>query len=366
MRIIVNDIAASSGGALTILESFYRFVRDFGGDHEWVFLLGSDLLEETENIRTVVLPEVKGSWLRRLAFDLLSGRRLIASLNPDVIFSLQNTYTYGLRCPQVVYVHQPLPFERAKHFSLLRRGERYLAIYQHVIGAVIKQSIRRAAHVIVQTQWMRAAILDQVRIARDRVTRVLPDLEDLSPYKHEMPPDTGAFFYPTSSTIYKNNECVYAACRLLGEQGVHDFTVTMTLDGPASEPNVNLIGRVPREQVLHALSRSTLIFPSYIETYGLPLAESRALGSIVLAADLPYAREVLDAYPNAYFFNPSIPGELAELINQVKQGRITPATSQEMHQRPSGTGWATVTDLLFKAAQDGWDSDVAKTARPRR
>jgi len=348
MRIVVNDIAASSGGALTILESFYRYVRDSGGDHEWVFLLGSDLLEETESIRTVVLTEVKGSWLRRLAFDLVSGRRLIRSLKPDVIFSLQNTYTYGLACPQVVYVHQPLPFQRAKHFSLLRRDERSLAIYQHVIGAVIKQSIRRADHVIVQTQWMRDAILDQVRVASNRVTRVLPDLEDLSPYKRKGPLDTAAFFYPTSSTLYKNNECVYAACRLLGERGVHDFTVTMTLDAPAADPHVAAIGRVPREQVMQIVSRSTLIFPSLIETYGLPLAEARAVGAIVLAADLPYAREVLQGYANAYFFDPASPSQLADMMSQViSAGIVKSPANDDASTASSGTpAWAQVIDVL--------------------
>lgn len=355
MRIVVNDIAASSGGALTILESFYCYVRDFGGDHEWVFLLGSDLLEESDNIRIIVLPDVKSSWLRRLTFDLISGRRLISSLKPDVIFSLQNTYTYGLACPQVVYVHQSLPFQRAKHFSLWRRDERTLAIYQHVIGAIIKQSMRRADHVIVQTQWMRDAILDQVGIAGDRVTSVLPDLEDLSAHRYDGPLDAGAFFYPTADHSYKNNDRIYEACRLLRQQGVDDFTVTMTLDGPASERNVNRIGRVPREQVLDILSRSTLVFPSSIETYGLPLAEARALGSIVLAADLPYAREVLDGYSNAYFFDPASPDQLAALMRRVTTKSIAKSQVHEAGapQGSSGTpSWARVLGVLEGSASE--------------
>lgn len=355
MRIVVNDIAASSGGALTILESFYRYVRDFGGDHEWVFLLGSDLLEETDNIRTVVLPEVKGSWLRRLAFDLLSGRRLIRSFRPDVIFSLQNTYTYGLACPQVVYVHQSLPFQRAKNFSLLRRDERTLAVYQHVIGAIIKQSIRRADHVIVQTNWMRGAILDQIGIAGDQVTSVLPDLEDLGAHRYEGPLDAGAFFYPTVTQSYKNNECLYEACRLLRQQGCTDFTVKMTLDGPASEPNVNPIGRISRQRVLETLSRSTLVFPSYIETYGLPLAEARALGSIVLAADLPYAREVLDGYSNAYFFDPASPNQLAALMRRVTTKSIdkSPGDEAGAPQCSSDTNsWARIAGVVEGAARE--------------
>jgi glycosyltransferase involved in cell wall biosynthesis len=356
MRIVVNDIAASTGGELTILESFHRYVRDSDEGNEWVFLVGSDLLEESAQIRTVVLPDVKKRWLRRLGFDLFSGRRLIRSLQPDVVFSLQNTYTYGVRCPQVIYVHQPLPFQQTKDFSLWRRDERLLAIYQHVVGAIIKQSIRRADHVIVQTQWMRDAVLDQIGIPKDRVDRVLPDLDDLSAYAFEGTLDTGAFFYPTSSYSYKNNDCIYAACRLLRERGMVDFKVTMTIEATSPGPNVIPIGFVPREQVLEALSRSTLIFPSLIETYGLPLAEARTLGALVLAADLPYAREVLEGYENAYYFDPQSPDQLAALMRKVITGEIirsrTPCERIMPHRAGRKVAWAKVIEVLELYARE--------------
>lgn len=350
MRIVVNDIAASGGGALTVLESFYRYVRDFDEDNEWVFLLGSDLLEESERIRTVVLPEVKGSWFRRLAFDLISGRRLIRSLKPDVVFSLQNTYTYGVSCPQVVYVHQSLPFQQAKNFSLWRRDERRLAVYQHFIGAIVRQSIRRADHVIVQAHWMREAILDQVGVASDRVHSIPPDLDDLTAFTFDGDLDVGAFSYPTSAQSYKNNDCIYEACRLLREQGVAHFTVTMTVSGPTPDPNIIHIGRVPREQVLDLLARTTLVFPSLIESSPLPLGEARALGVLVLAADLPHAREVLDGYENAYFFDPTSPSQLAALMGKVIAGEIVCSKNSRSNEVPRPTAeiaaWAKTIKLL--------------------
>lgn len=359
MRVVVNDIAASGGGgALTILESFHRYVRDFDQDNEWIFLLGSDLLEESgDHIRTIALTQVRNSWLRRLIFDLISGRRLIKSLNPDLIFSLQNTYTYGVGLPQVVYVHQALPFQQTINFSPWRRDERLLAIYQHIIGAIIKQSIRRADHVIVQTRWMRDAVLDQVGISDDRVESVLPDLDDLSEYTFEGNRDAGAFFYPTAHHIYKNNVCIYAACSLLRQRGVVDFTVTMTIDPPALVPNVTPIGKVPREQVLAMLSRCTLIFPSYIETYGLPLAEARALGALVLAADCPYAREVLEGYENAYYFDPASPNQLAELMGNVIAGKIVRSGVDYYNEVPrraaEKAAWARIIEVLKENAREG-------------
>jgi len=120
-------------------------------------------------------------------------------------------------------------------------------------------------------------------------------------------------------------------------------------------PHIFAIGRVPREDVLERLSQSTLIFPSLIETYGLPLAEARALGSIVLAADLPYAREVLEGYNNAYFFDPYSPNELAALMREVMLGKISrsPAKSSPDTATTRIPAWANVLDVLTTATGVG-------------
>ena len=40
MKIVVNDIAASEGGALAVLHDFINDIRINGREHEWIFLLG--------------------------------------------------------------------------------------------------------------------------------------------------------------------------------------------------------------------------------------------------------------------------------------------------------------------------------------
>lgn len=119
MRIIVNNIAASSGGALSILRSFYNYIRynEEWKHHEWFFLLSKGYVEETDNIKIITLDSIKRSWVNRLYFDLAKGRHFITSLKPDVIFSLQNTIVFGLKIPQVLYVHQSIPFQTVKKFS---------------------------------------------------------------------------------------------------------------------------------------------------------------------------------------------------------------------------------------------------------
>ena len=44
------------------------------------------------------------------------------------------------------------------------------------------------------------------------------------------------------------------------------------------------------------------VFPSYIETIGLPLLEARSVGARILAADCRYARDLVGDYQKAEFF----------------------------------------------------------------
>ena len=51
MKIVVNDIAASTGGAMTVLRDFYNCVCNNDHENQWIFLLGKKYFEETENVK---------------------------------------------------------------------------------------------------------------------------------------------------------------------------------------------------------------------------------------------------------------------------------------------------------------------------
>ena len=93
MRIVVNNIAASTGGAMTVLRDFYRCVCENDTENEWIFLLNDRYFEETDNVKIIPLPEIKKSGIKKMLFDFVTGRKFISALNPDVVFSMQNIIT---------------------------------------------------------------------------------------------------------------------------------------------------------------------------------------------------------------------------------------------------------------------------------
>ena len=348
MRIVVNDIAASTGGALSILRDFYGYISEFANENEWIFLLGDNYIEPKENIKVITLPEVKKSKKKKLIFDFIKGRKYIERLEPDVVFSLQNIITFGLKCPQAVYVHQPLPFQETRVFSLLNKKERNLAMYQHIIGRIIKKSAKCADKVIVQTKWMKKAVVEHTGISEERIVNILPEVGDISEYRVENVWDNHKFFYPTGSAIYKNNNCIYEACRILEGRGITDFSVKITaLPKGEKAPNVEYLGRIPREQVLAEYNISTLLFPSYIETYGYPMAEARQLGTLVIASDCPFSREVLDGYNNAHFFDPFDAEALADYMEKIIKGKLVPETIEEAKEEQTENSWKQIADTVL-------------------
>lgn len=350
MRIIVNDIAANSGGVLTVLKDFYQFVKENDTENEWYFLVCDDFIEPTENIHIIKLPDVKKSYIKRLIFDFITGKKLIKELNADCIFSLQNTVIHGVDVPQTVYQHQPLPFQDVKNYSFFKKGERKMAVYQHLIGKTIFLSAKKADKLIVQTEWMREAINRKCSVAMEKIVKIAPNIENAENLRVDVQRKNNMFFYPTSAVPYKNIACIYEACKILESKNL-DFTVKLTVPNGEAQRNIKYIGQIPRNEVFANLCEGALIFPSYIETFGYPLIEAAQMGAIVLAADCPFAHEVLNGYENAYYFNPFKPEELASLIEKVVLDEIKPKDVFKKIETSENT-WKKVVEEIISAKKE--------------
>lgn len=321
MRVLINAMSASRGGSKSILEDIHQQLISKQTKDEWIFIVKPSIsLKESSNVRIVQQP-MKYGWLGRLIFDYFTGRLIVNQIKPDIVFSITNTVIRGCKVPHVLYIHQGIPFQDSIVFSFFKKQEIKLAIYQKIIGKLIVNSINRSKVVIVQSEWMKNAVQKSVSHRDIKLVKISPELisilnNNLNDFNYNV------FIYPTSKAIYKNNDCVYNACRVLNRTIKDRFSVEMTLNSGPDLANIEYLGTIPRSDLLRKYETSTLIFASYIESYGLPLAEARSRGTIILAADVNYAREVLVDYPNAYFFDPCYPEQLASLMSNVIHRRI--------------------------------------------
>ncbi len=82
-------------------------------------------------------------------------------------------------------------------------------------------------------------------------------------------------------------------------------------------PNIKFIGLISREQVYRYYDQiDCLIFPSKLETWGLPISEFKQFGKPMIVSDLPYAKETVSKYDKVCFFNPT---NAADLVRQMRK-----------------------------------------------
>jgi len=121
-KIIIYDVAAESGGALTVLDSFYeQFCNE--DNYESFFVLSKVSYPEKNNVHIIRLPWVKKSWLHRLYCDYIYMPFLISKFGIYEVLSLQNIGIPMRNLKQTIYVHNAIPF--TEHRFLLFR-EPYL------------------------------------------------------------------------------------------------------------------------------------------------------------------------------------------------------------------------------------------------
>ena len=343
---MVFDVPAESGGALTILQDFYNeVVQSDQLEIEWIFVVSVPNLQNRENIKVLQFPWIKKSWFHRLFFDNRIAPNLIDKYRIDKVLSLQNMIIPRSKSEQIVYVHQALPFADYK-FSITEN--KLFWVYQNIIGRGIIRSIKQANQVIVQTEWMKEACVKRADVNENKIKVIPPKLniEDI----HHFEPDLqslSTFFYPANSMEYKNHSIIVKASKVVKQFSL-DFNVVFTVKGDENSTvselkrqsvenqlPIEFKGPLQRSDVYKYYSKSIVLFPSYIEAFGLPLVEAKQHGSIIFAANCPYAREVLEGYHNAYFFDPFTVDELVVLMKNVLEGKIGYKTVDSTIERHS-------------------------------
>lgn len=355
MRAVVVNVAAETGGALSVLRGFHASVAH-AAEHEWSFMVSTPDLRSSPTTSVLRFPWVKKTFLHRLWFDFVKAPRLIRAMNPDVVLSLQNVTLPRVSMPQIVYLHQALPFS---DFAFDPRRSVKMWLYQQLVSRRILHSLRGASLIVVQSDWMKDAVVRTTNVLPRRVVVVRPSVPRSGPARYEDgPSNRRRFFYPASDIEYKNHAVILAAVSHLHGLGLEDFEVSLTLPPESSRygrhaarRSIRFRGRMDYDAVQQEYARSVLIFPSVLETVGFPLLEAKRAGTFIIAADLPYAREALGEYPNALYFPPTDPRILATHMASIMNEHV-PYQHSSASLDEDATSWSRLVELVAASCHE--------------
>lgn len=322
--IIVNAVALDRSGALTILKQFIENIPESG--YEWLIFISSRTKIESDKPYVTLKPiNISKNPIQRLLWDIWKLNKWIKrnGIIPVAKVSLQNT---GFRLakkdiPSFIYYHQPLPFYKGK-WDIFNKNQRVLWIYKNLYPFFIKAFLDKKTIIFVQLNYIKEGFVKKFKHSPNLVEVYHPSLPQIN---HSASITTNrkfdrelALFYPAAPYFYKNHELVIHACQKV----IPHPKLFLTTKKYKDIKNIESLGTIEYSQICQLYqSCDALVFPSYIETYGLPLIEAATYGMPIIAPDLPYAKEVLEGYKGVEFIANNEPDKWAEAIQKLTKGK---------------------------------------------
>lgn len=373
LRIVVSAVNFTEGGPLTVLrECLASAVAVLPDEWEIVALVHrADLINEPR-VRLISIPSSKKSWFHRLYWEWFGFGRISRELKPTLWLSLHDVTPRVSAMRQAVYCHNPSPFYRIGLREAFQEPK--FLMFNLFYVWLYRAFIHRNYCVIVQQEWLRAEFVR--RMGSLSVVVAHPSLRvDEHPFTPILWP-TFVFIYPALPRVFKNIETLCKAVQILASRGVAGFEVRLTLDGSENRyarwllrrfgalAQIRFIGRQTKAEMdAHYREVSSVVFPSKLETWGLPISEGKQRRLPLLVADLPYARETVGDYDLVSFFPAESSEALADFMQSMIKQTWQPTGNQHVSPEPPfapdwGNLWGILTNELSPATQISRDQAI--------
>lgn len=354
--LVISAVNFTEGGPLTVLRNCVDTARAELPGWRIVVMANSDKVIQTPGVEVMAFPETKTSWLRRLALEWHGFKKISQQLKPDLWLSLHDITPRVEARRQAVYCHNPSIFYQIRLREAFQ--EPVFLLFNFFYGFLYGAFIKRNHQVIVQQEWLRQEFLK--RYGPLPMVVAHPS-EEVTPTKGEIYlKESAVFFYPALPRVFKNIEILGEAANILHKRKIDNFEIRVTTSGTENKyaqwlkkrfettAGLRFIGRQDASQMGRQYAEaSAVVFPSRLETWGLPITEAKTRRLPLLVADAPYARETVGSYDTVSFFPPNQAEALADQMQALINGRWQPtgcvATS---HEVPFAQDWPQLIRLL--------------------
>ena len=372
--IIVSAVNLVEGGPLTVLQECLGYLSgDLASQFEIVALVNREGLLPFKNIKYLEFPKAKKSWLNRLSYEYYYFNKLAKRFNPVLWLSLHDM-TPNVSVPrQAVYCHNASPFYKLSFkeawldpkFALFNLFYRYLYLI----------NIKRNDFVDVQQNCLRNKFKQFV--STDKIIVAHPSVSsrekmDSAVAATESEQAETIFFYPSLPRVFKNFEVIGQAAGILIKQGVDNFQIVLTISGDENRysryiynsfkhiKNIKFLGIQDRDSIFKLYQKSVcVIFPSKLETWGLPITEAKLFRKPLLLVNLEYAHETLGAYDRVKFFETDNVQQLAQAMKDViSQSVIFEKTEDQAIAAPFTQNWKELFDILLRGFEKMVDCNL--------
>jgi glycosyltransferase involved in cell wall biosynthesis len=360
-RIVISGINIFEGGPLSVYRDFLNAIveNDIHKNNEiTIFVHKKELFKDYDGCFEIIeLPKSRKSYFNRCYYEYVYFHRYSKKEEIDCWISIHDMTPNVVAKQVYTYCHNATPFFKATSFEW--KFNKTVFFFSLLYKFLYRINIKKTT-VIVQQQWMRAEFekmygIEGAIVAYPGINA--PNKEEIEVSKSE----EVTFIYASYPRTFKNFEGILEACKQLNLENLK-YIVQITLSGNENKysqylydkykdvENVEWIGLQKREALFACYAKSDcLIFPSKLETWGLPITEYKEYNKPIILSDLPYAHETLGDYNSAIFFNPNSVSELASAMKAIIEGnaQFLPAKKENIKE-PFAENWEQLVRIIFK------------------
>ena len=314
MKLVIHAPNVHQGGGKSLLASLLRSL----GDELECVLLSDARLEAQPLAANITVMSFPPSMAGRMTAE--SRLRSLVGKN-DLVLCMGNLPPlFALPSPTCLFLQNRYLCEPVS----LRGFPLAVKLRITVERFWLRHFLRNVSRVIVQTPSMR----ESVRRNLGTDASVMPFAAALikaAKSDARLQHSTRRFFYPASAEPHKNHARLIEAWRLLRADGL-DLELHLTvplqsvlardLEHQRAQEGMAIInhGEVDSAQLSKLFEfADAVIFPSTLESFGLPLAEARNRGIPVIAAELDFVRDIVEP---AQTFDPASPVSIARAVRR--------------------------------------------------
>lgn len=333
--IVVSAVNIRKGGTLTILRDCLSCLSQLSTTNGYrvVALVHRRELALYEGIEYVELPWTVKNWGLRLWCEYVTMRGISRQLgHVHLWLSLHDTTPRVEADRRCVYCQTSFPFYR---WSLRDFVFDYkIVLFSLFTRYAYRTGVKRNRYLIVQQHWLRRNIGRICGLPASRFVVAPPPRE--SARIAETPKREGVytFLFASTADVHKNFELLCRASAMVERMlGAGCFKVVVTVDGRENRysrwllrrwgglESMEFVGFLSKERLEEHYRRADcLVFPSKVETWGLPISEFMAYDKPMLLSDLPYAHETAGGSSRTSFFDPRRAVDLAHQMLRLIEG----------------------------------------------
>lgn len=319
--VVVSAVNLRKGGTLSVLRSCLAYLSDRSGEYRIVALVHKRELCDYHGIEYIEMPWCVRSWAHRLWAEYVTmhgiSRRIAAEDGRKVWLwlSMHDTTPRVEAEHREVYCHTSFPFMKWQWRDFVMDAK--IPLFAMFTRWAYRINVHRNDCLIVQQNWFRDAMSSMLHVPVEKFRVIPPVMPALQPVDETdtVRVERNLFLFASTPDCHKNFETLCEAARLLEQEtGEGHFRVMLTVSGQenryarwlhkrwGSVSSIDFHGLMDRDELFRTYRMAgTLVFPSRVETWGLPMSEYQAVhpDGCIIAADLPYAHETA---PQARFF----------------------------------------------------------------